>query len=108
MYDDEPKFVSTFERFSRLMDEYRDLGNWRISRVGSRTFDDTLKATLSGINGKVEVWGGSLHRREVWFIGKDKSETLIAVNCYGDALEEAIMQACTLAGIQGRLFAYGC
>lgn len=108
MYDDEPKPISAFERFSRLMDEFSDLGKWRIRRVGSRYFDDALKATISGANGMVEVWGGNLHRREVWFIGKDKSERLVAVNCdKNGSLRDAILQACNLAGVQGRLFDCG-
>lgn len=108
LYDDAPKFVSTFERFSRLMDEFTDLGKWRIKRLGSRYFDDVLKATLSGANGMVEVWGGEHHRCEVWFIGRDKSEKLVAVNCHKtSSLREAIVQACNLAGVQGRLFDCG-
>lgn len=98
--------ISTFSRFSDLMAEYRDFGEWRISRVGSREYDDVLKASLSGKSGRVEVWGGDLHRREVWFIGKDKSETLVAVDCYRSNLTKAIEDACKLAGIQRRLFAY--
>ena len=98
--------ISTFSRFSDLMADYRGFGEWRISRVGSREYDSVLKATLTGPNGKVEVWGGSLHRREVWFIGKDKSETLIAMDCHKKDLTKAIEDACKLAGIQRRLFAY--
>lgn len=100
----------TMEDFERLMAHFAALGRWRIMRRGSRYFDDILVAKLSGLNGTVEVWGGNLHRREVWFIGRDQSETLIAMECgYRDGtLRDAILQACNLAGIQRRLFEYAC
>ena len=83
-----------------------DFGDWRIKRVGSRTYNDVLLATLTGgINGKVEVWGGNLHRIEVWHIGKDKSEQLIATEVKKDDLRAAVAKACDHAGIPRRLWA---
>lgn len=97
----------SMERFTELMEDYSSLGKWRISRVGSRSYDDVLKAALYGVSGRVEVWGGNLHRREVWCIGKDGKETLVAIACHGEDLSAAISQACKLAGIQTRMvFAY--
>ena len=100
MYEDRPVFKSGMTRFEELMARYRDLGQWRIVRKGSREYDDVLVARLAGTRGTVEVWGGDLHRREVWAIGRDRSETLVAVGCHGDDLRAAIEDACSIAGVQ--------
>lgn len=95
----------TLERFKRLVeDTLGDLGTWKVRQV-SKPYDSVLLATLRGTNGHVEVWDGYLHRQEVWFIGKDKTETAIATDCgYLDGpLRDAVLQACNLAGIQQRL-----
>ena len=94
----------TLERFRSLMDQHSDLGDWKVRAI-TNPYPDVLIATLRGPNGRVEVWDGTLHRQEIWFIGKDKSETFIAKECgyrCGE-LREAILQACALAGIQMRL-----
>lgn len=68
-----------------------------------------MVAWLRGSSGTVEVWGGRAHRTEVWVIGKDKSERLVAYD--GDrplsvrdgTLRAAIATACDLAGVQRML-----
>lgn len=111
---DEPMPTSDEEAFMRLMANFNDFGQWRIRKAAAHGFIPPMVAKLSGINGHVEVWGGKAHRLEVWFIGRDKSESLVAMDCRArggadlslrdGSLRLAIANACNLAGIQPKLF----
>ena len=85
-----------------------EYGDWRIRQIGA--YGDALVATLKGRDGRIEVWGGSIHRIEVWFIPrgtKANDGDLIAydVSVRDGSLQEAVRQASLMAGIQRRLFA---
>lgn len=111
---DEQRYVSDEERFMRLMANFSDFGEWRIRKAAAYGFIPPMVAKLRGPNGHVEVWGGKAHRTEVWFVGKDKSETFVAKDCRVEggadlslrdgSLRTAIARACNLAGIQPALF----
>lgn len=101
-------------KFMRMMANFADFGEWHFRKAAAYGCLPPLCATLRGANGHVEVWGGKAHRTEVWFIAKDKSETLLAMDCYDpnhphylsvrdDSLRTAIAQACSLAGVQQQL-----
>lgn len=106
----EPKPISDEERFMRMMANFQDFGEWHFRKAAAYGYLPPMVAYLRGANGTVEVWGGAAHRCEVWFIGKDKAETLVA--CDGDkplslrdgTLRVAIAEACDLAGVQHPLF----
>lgn len=106
----EPKPISDEERFMRMMANFQDFGEWHFRKAAAYGYLPPMVAYLRGANGTVEVWGGAAHRCEVWFIGKDKEETLVA--CDGDkplslrdgTLRAAIAEACDLAGVQHPLF----
>jgi len=106
----EPKPISDEERFMRTMANFRDFGEWHFRKAAAYGYLPPMVAYLRGANGTVEVWGGAAHRTEVWFISKDKAETLVA--CDGDkplslrdgTLRAAIAEACDLAGVQHPLF----
>jgi hypothetical protein len=102
----EPKPVSDAERFKRMMMNFSDFGTWRVRAAAAHGCGQPMVAKLRGKNGHVEVWGGSAHRTEVWFIANDKSETLVAhdCNCVDGSLRLAISTACALAGVQPKLF----
>ena len=69
------------------------LGKWTFRGIGG---SDALVATLKGKYGKVEVWGGSIHRDEVWAIPKGTSGCLISTLLTLEAVE----MACGRARIQ--------
>ena len=106
----EPKPISDEERFMRMMANFRDFGEWHFRKAAAYGYLPPMVAYLRGANGTVEVWGGAAHRCEVWFIGKDKEETLVAYD--GDkplslrdgTLRAAIAAACDMAGVQYPLF----
>jgi hypothetical protein len=109
----EPKPVSDEERFMRMMANFQDFGtDWHFRKAAAYGYLPPMVAYLRGANGTVEVWGGAAHRYEVWFIGKDKEETLVAYDgCDGKrlslrdgTLRAAIAEACDLAGVQYPLF----
>lgn len=112
MSEDKP--IGVEEHFMRLMANFNDFGQWRIRKAAANGGMPPMVAKLSGAQGHVEVWGGKAHRTEVWFIGKDKSESLVAMDCSAQgatrlslrdgSLRLAIAQACNLAGIQPKLF----
>ena len=105
--DDKPRPISDAEAFARMMANFADFGEWHIRQMPSRgSVIPPMMAKLSGGNGHVEVWGGRAHRNEVWWIGKDKDEHLVAANCYAHdgSMRVAIAQACNLAGVQPQLF----
>ena len=60
---------------------------------------DVLVATLSDKCGRVEIWGGLIHRDEVWAIPKGTDGCLISTRITKDAVE----MACGRVGIQQRL-----
>jgi len=106
----EPKPISDEEHFMRMMANFQDFGEWHFRKAAAYGYLPPMVAYLRSANGTVEVWGGAAHRCEVWFISKDKEETLVA--CDGDkllslrdgTLRAAIAEACDLAGVQHPLF----
>ena len=93
--------------FKNLIKPFLYLGDWHVRHVGSQSYDDVLVATLKGNSGRVEVWGGNLHAREVWVIGKDKSETLVELGYTEQSLKSALDKACRLAGVQQKMVVDG-
>lgn len=75
------------ERFGRF-------GKWKFRSIGSGS--DTLVATLKGKCGRVEIWGGLIHRDEVWAIPKGTNGCLVGtcVNL------EIVEMACNRVRIQ--------
>ena len=67
-------------------------GHWRIRQYA----DGAIVASLHGKRGRVEVWGGDMHRREVWALHKNGKEHLLAVNWHttDGGLEKYVEQAC--------------
>ena len=103
----EPRPIGDEELFVRLMANFADFGEWRIRKAAMRgSVLPPMVATLRGEGGTVEVWGGRAHRTEVWVIGRDKSELLVASSCSSldGSLRLAIATACKLAGVGPRLF----
>ena len=102
----EPKPIGDEELFARLMANFADFGEWRIRKAAAYGYIPPMVATLRGEGGTVEVWGGRAHRTEVWVIGKDKSELMVASGCSSvdGSLRLAIATACKLAGVGPRLF----
>lgn len=103
----EPKPIGDEELFARLMANFADFGEWRIRKAAMRgSVLPPMVATLRGEGGTVEVWGGRAHRTEVWVIGRDKSELMVASSCSSldGSLRLAIATACKLAGVGPRLF----
>ena len=106
----EPKPISDEERFMRMMANFQDFGEWHFRKAAAYGYLPPMVAYLRSANGTVEVWGGAAHRCEVWYVGKDKEETLVA--CDGDrllslrdgTLRAAIAAACDMAGVQHPLF----
>ena len=106
----EPKPISDEERFMRMMANFQDFGEWHFRKAAAYGYLPPMVAYLRSANGTVEVWGGAAHRCEVWYVGKDKEETLVA--CDGDkplslrdgTLRAAIAEACDMAGVQHPLF----
>ena len=89
-------FVTTVERM------LGDLGDWRVMQYK----DGPCKATLRGPRGTVEVWGGTAHASEVWFVERGtKAETPLCESwCVEDgSLREAVERGCAMAGIQPRM-----
>lgn len=78
-----------------------DLGEWRFFRV-SRESNDAFRASLKGRGGRVEVWDGVLHRREVWAV-QGRQETCTGTGCHGTELREAVERACAIVGVQTRM-----
>ena len=106
-YDETTKVVSDADRFMRMMANFDDFGPWSIRAAAMRgSVLPPMVAKLKGKNGHVEVWGGKAHRTEVWYIGRDRSETLVGsdCNCVDGSLRVAIATACGLAGVQPPLF----
>lgn len=109
MYSQEPKPVSDETLFMRMMANFSDFGQWHYRKAAAYGYIPPMVAWLRGSNGTVEVWGGKAHRMEVWVIGKDKSERLVAYD--GDkplsvsdgTLRAAIATACDSAGVQPKL-----
>lgn len=107
MCDERTKPVGDAEIFMRMMANFSDFGSWRIRAAAAHgSVLPPMVAKLAGRNGHVEVWGGRAHRMEVWYVGKDKSETLVGYDCtcVDGSLRVAIATACNLAGIQRALF----
>ena len=106
----EPKPISDEERFMRMMANFQDFGEWHFRKAAAYGYLPPMVAYLRSANGTVEVWGGAAHRCEVWYVGKDREEQLVA--CDGDkplslrdgTLRAAIAEACDLAGVQHPLF----
>lgn len=72
-------------------------GEWKFRSIGSGS--SVLVATLSGIRGMVEIWGGSTHRSEVWAIPKGTAGHLVSLYVNREGVE----MACNRVGIQERL-----
>lgn len=105
--EDKPRPIGDAEIFARMMTNFSDFGEWVIREMPMRgSVLPPMMAKISGRNGHVEVWGGRAHRTEVWFIGRDKDESLVAYDCHAadGSLRYAIAQACNLAGVQAKLF----
>jgi hypothetical protein len=80
-----------------VTERFGDLGDWKFRGIGSG--GDALVATLKSRLGRVEIWGGSFHRSEVWAIPKGTDGCLISTRVTRDAVE----MACNRVGIQRRL-----
>lgn len=102
----DPRPIGDEELFARLMANFADFGEWRIRKAAAYGYIPPMVATLRGEGGTVEVWGGRAHRTEVWVIGRDKSELMVASGCSSvdGSLRLAIATACKLAGVGPRLF----
>lgn len=107
MFGEHERPLSDEEQFMRMMANFADFGEWHFHKAAAHGFIPPQYATLRGTNGRVEVWGGRAHRTEVWFIARDKSETLVAMDSRSKrltvrdgTLRTAIAQACNLAGVQ--------
>ena len=72
-------------------------GEWKFRSIGSGS--SVLVATLSGSRGRVEIWGGTIHRGEVWAIPKGTAGHLVSLRVNRDGVE----MACARVGIQERL-----
>ena len=95
-----------FGRFFTLINcELDEYGPWTVRRH-TRSCDDVLVAVTKGQRGRVEVWGGAVHRMEVWFMAGKSSPIqteLVAHDISGDALVDAVSRACALAAVQQRM-----
>lgn len=79
------------------------LGAWRVRQYGG---GDALCAKLKGRSGYVELWGGSQHRTEVWFIERGtRAETMLFETeaKESDEVVSAVEKACAMAGVQTRM-----
>ena len=83
--------------FTYVTERFGHLGKWKFRSIGSGS--DVLVATLKGKYGRVEVWGGSIHRHEVWAIPKGTPGCLISTR----PTLEAVEMACGRARIQPAL-----
>ena len=96
-----PKFgpiACEYGRFvTSVTERFGHLGKWKFRGIGNSS--DVLVATLKGKHGRVEIWGGLIHRDEVWAIPKGTNGCLISTRVTNDAVE----MACGRAGIQQRL-----
>ena len=88
----------TFGLFARTVSLHLSpFGRWKITQYQS----GALVAKLYGKRGRVEVWGGDMHRREVWALHKNGKEHLLAVNWHttDGGLEKYVRQAMHEVGI---------
>ena len=94
----------TLGHFFTLINRELDLfGPWTVRRQ-TRSSDDVLVATTKGKGGRVEVWGGALHRTEVWAFPRKAEPIMVAHDCDApDELRDAVERACAAIGKQGRL-----
>ena len=82
---------------TRITDRFGDLGDWRFRSIGKTS--DVLVATLKGKGGRVEIWGGIVHRTEVWAIPKGTDGVLMGTHDNRETVE----MACGRVGVQRRL-----
>lgn len=82
---------------TNITNTFGDLGTWKFRNIGKT--DDVIVATLKGKGGRVEIWGGSAHRTEVWAIPKGTNGCLIGTL----ATRVTVEMACNRIGLQGRL-----
>ena len=87
-----------YGRFVTLVTtKFGHLGEWKFRSIGSGS--DVLVATLKGKYGRVEIWGGLVHRSEVWAIPKGTSGCLMGTYINLETVE----MACGRARIQPAL-----
>ena len=94
-----------FGRFFTLINsELDECGPWTVRRH-TRSCDDVLVAVTKGQRGRVEVWGGAVHRMEVWaFRAKNDFDAFVlGSRPTPDELRKAVAEACAMVGKQGRL-----
>ena len=82
---------------TNVTEKFGHLGKWKFRSISS--YSNVLVATLNGNRGRVEVWGGTTHRDEVWAIPKGTSGCLISVH----VTLESVEMACGRVGIQQSL-----
>lgn len=91
-----------YGRFATIVrDHLGDLGEWKLREYAN----GTIKATLRGNRGTVEVWGG-IHAPEVWFVERGtKAETPLCERwaVTDGSLRDAALRGCAMAGIQTRM-----
>ena len=80
-----------------IIERFGHLGSWKFRGIGNTS--DALVATLRCKHGRVEIWGGLIHRDEVWAIQKGTDGCLISTRVTKDAVE----MACGRVGMQRRL-----
>lgn len=86
-----PPIACEYGRFvTNILDKFGHLGEWKFKSIGH--YSNVLVATLKGTYGRIEVWGGSTHRTEVWVIAKDGGKHIVSTNPSFDALESACMR----------------
>lgn len=76
---------------------FSGFGKWKFRGIGNNS--DVLVATLRGKYGRVEIWGGCIHRDEVWAIPKGTDGCLISTLVNTESVE----MACSRAGIQRQI-----
>ena len=79
-----------------------DFGHWKIFEYA----DGTVRMTLYGRTGRVEVWGGDHHAREVWYIergGKREVQVCEDWHVCDGTLVDAVSRACAMAEVQTRM-----
>lgn len=82
---------------THVSERFGDLGDWQFRSRDK--YSNVIVATLRSKGGRVEIWGGTLHRPEVWAVPKGTDGCLISTRLTRDAVE----MACGRVGIPIRM-----